>query len=292
MFGYIRPYKPELKIKDFEVYKAVYCGVCHSMRQRYGLLSRMLINYDITFLTLLRQAVGGGCAGFCKKRCVVNLFKKRSCANLTPEAARMADFNIQLCYYKLRDDFDDSGFFLKIPLLFLKAAFSRMYRKAERNSPQTAEILAEYASAQKNVEKNRSASVDEAAHPTGEMMASVLALGAAGEAQERVLRRLGYFLGRWVYIMDAADDIEKDIKSGGYNPFALALAGRADLVEKARENAGALLNSCVYEIAACYELLEKKQFGEILSNIVYQGFASVQKNVLAGRGKKAGIRAF
>lgn len=292
MFGYIRPLKLELKIRDFELYKAVYCGLCHSMRKKYGLLSRMLINYDVTFFALLRLSLGGECGGFCKKRCIVNLFKKRSCASLTADTAKIADFNVLLCYYKIRDDFDDASYLKKIPLVFLKAAFFRMFKKAEKNSPQTAEILADYAAAQKNVEEKKSASVDEAAHPTGEMTASVLVLGAAGEAEKRVLRRFGYFLGRWIYIMDAADDIQKDIKDGSYNPFAFAFAGDADTVKKARENAAGLLNSCTYEMAACYELLGRKRFDAILSNIVYLGLPSVQKNVLAGKGKKAGIRAF
>jgi hypothetical protein len=282
VFGYIRPYKPELKVKELEIYKSVYCGLCHTLGKRYSFLTRMILSYDATFLALLQLGLSEGCMGFEKKRCPTKLFGKKTCCKLTTDVEFSADSAVILFYYKLRDNLHDAGLTKKAAALFLLLFVSRVHKKAVRRLPQVEKIVRNYIAGQ-NAAEQKGAGIDEAAHPTAEMMSKLLTVSASGRANERVVGRMGYFIGRWVYFADAADDIAKDLKSGDYNPFikTYGLKEGTDLKD-ARDSIKLLLNSCQYEICAAFELLDIKKFKPILSNILYLGLPDMSATILKG----------
>lgn len=286
MFGYIRPYKPELKMKEFAVYKAVYCGLCNSLGKKYGLFSRFMLNFDSTFMSLLCMSQENGCAGFEKKRCPFKPHKKCDSAVIGPAIDYWTGISVILAYYKLADDYADSGIFRKAAILPVLAAVKIPFAKAEKNNPFAAHCAREYMTAQAETERGDRCSIDRSAQPTAELMSKLLSHTAADDTHKRILKRMGYFFGRWIYIADAADDYKKDMKNGNYNPFSEMN------YDAAMKNAGYMLNSCLSEISSCLALLDMRRFGGIINNVVYLGLPRMKEAVLSGLDKKNKINKY
>lgn len=265
MFGYIRTHRPELKVREDETYKGIYCSLCKELGKRYGIMSRLFLSYDSTFLALALMALSEEKICFEKKRCPFNPSKKCNfCKEESEELAFAADISVLLLYHKIRDNIKDSTLFKAILYRILLVLIIRSYKKAEKLRPDMAIIISEYMQMQSAVEEKRSRYIDEAAEPTAILLSRIYSHNAHSEDQKRVRERVGYCLGRWVYMIDAFDDIEKDRKSGNYNPFLL---GNQDNYEKIK---GDLLMTAG-EIAKAYDLLEIKKFGGITKNVVYDG---------------------
>lgn len=265
MFGYVKACKPELKIKEYETYKAVYCSLCKKLGKSYGILSRFTLSYDFTFLALLNMSLKDGCDGFERKRCAFNPLKKCNyCKNLDaidmPAAAAMITL-----YYKILDNIADERGLKKAGYWCLKPIFSRAHKKAAKLYPQIETAVAEYIAKQNSLEKAMCASIDEAADPTAKVMEKILSLCSENEMQKRVLNRLGYCLGRYIYLLDAAVDLPEDIKSGSYN--VLKNVDETEVKERIKGQ----LYFCVNEAAKAFELLDIKKYKTILGNIIYLG---------------------
>ena len=265
MFGYVRACKPELKIKEYETYKAVYCSLCKKLGKSYGILSRFTLSYDFTFLALLNMSLTYGCDGFERKRCAFNPLKKCNyCKNLDavdmPAAAAMI-----MLYYKILDNIADERGIKKIGYLCLKPIFSSAHKKASRAYPQIEEAVAEYIAAQNALEAANCTSIDEAADPTARVMEKILTLCSSDEMQKRVLQRMGYCLGRYIYLLDAAADLKDDIKTGSYNVL------KGIDAKELNERIKAQLYFCSNEAARAFELLDIKKYKTILGNIIYLG---------------------
>lgn len=274
MLGYVKAYKPELKIKHYEEYRGVYCSVCRTMRKRYGLISALTLSYDFTFFAIMRLCTSESPICFEQKRCPFNPAKKCNfCQGKNEQLNYTVDMAMITVYYKILDNIADSGFFKKLLMYLILPIFSLYHKKAKKYCPEGDNIIGKQMKRQAEIEKNKTADIDIAADPTAEAMSVLLSLGFDGDTQ-RVLKRIGYLIGRWVYIADAFDDMEKDRKSGGYNP--LLLSGKtADDAEKA-------LNMTAAEITAAYELLDVKSFNGIINNIVYDGLYMSMKSIKNG----------
>ena len=211
---------------EYDVYRGVYCGVCRALGRRYGLRSRLLLTYDSVFYALLLLARKPQCAGFDKGRCVVNPFKSCLFCQDQEAAGQAAALCVLLAVQKLRDDRKDRGKG-RTRARFLLPLMKRPYRKAAADYPWMEASIRRGMEAQAAVEAQPGASLDACAEPTAAMLGQVLAHeSGAGEREPltRVLQQTGYFLGRWVYVMDAADDMEKDAQSGDFNWFVRAFS--------------------------------------------------------------------
>ncbi|MBQ8267464.1 MAG: hypothetical protein IJZ21_03675 [Clostridia bacterium] len=265
MFGYVRACKPELKIKEYETYKAVYCSLCKKLGKSYGILSRFTLSYDFTFLALLNMSLTDGCDGFVQKRCAFNPLKrcnycKDDSAIDMPAAAAMI-----MLYYKILDNIADERGIKKIGYYLLKPVFSSAHKKAAKQYPNIETAVAEYITAQNALEKAECASIDEAADPTAKVMEKILAICSDDETQKRILSRLGYCLGRYIYLLDAAVDLEDDKKTGSYN--VLKNTDDKDIENRIKQQ----LYFCVNESSKAFELLDIKKYKHILGNIIYLG---------------------
>ena len=288
MFGYIKPYQPELKIGEFEQYRGLYCSLCRRLGKRYGPSAQMTLSYDMTFLLVFYLALSDDCVGFHKGRCPYNPLKKRMCCCDTPLLDRCADASVLLVYYKTLDTIADDSFFKRLLARLALIPAKRHRRKAKAYESEMDAAVAAYIAEQTAVEKAKSPSSDAAAEPTAKLLSFLCASVAHDEEEREVLRRFGYCLGRWIYLMDAADDLEKDRKSGNYNPF---LEGHRDekpeeLLAACRERARLSLNVSVAECQAAYDRLTIRRFDGIVRNILEMGLAQVQRTVLSGDPKK------
>lgn len=265
MFGYVRACKPELKIKEFETYKAVYCSLCKKLGKSYGILSRFTLSYDFTFLALLNMSLTDGCDGFERKRCAFNPLKKCNyCKNDDaidmPAAAAMI-----MLYYKILDNIADERGLKKVGYWCLKPIFSSAHKKASKAYPQIEAAVSEYITAQNTLEAAGCTSIDEAADPTARVMEKIMALCSENEMQKRVLNRLGYCLGRYIYLLDAMCDLQDDIKTANYN--VLKNVDENEVKQRVKGQ----LYFCSNEAAKAFELLDIKKYKTILGNIIYLG---------------------
>lgn len=278
MFGYIKICKPELKIKEFAEYKGVYCSVCKHMGKAFGKITRFTLSYDCAFLAMLAMSIKEDeDVKFCTSRCPLNPLKKCSfCKNYKSEIDFASSISMLLTYYKLKDDVDDSNFLKKGLAFALLALFKKPYSQAKKKFNSIDELICEQMQRQKQIEKEPDASIDICAEPTAIMLSHIAQMLSLNEKQKFVLKEFGYFLGRWVYLIDAADDIDRDRKHNNFNPFFKNnLAGT-----KLNQEMGFALNQTLGRLIAAYNLLDIYKFKSVLDNIIYYGLQETQQKVL------------
>ena len=267
MFGYIKPLAPELKVKEQEAYRAIYCGLCKQLGRVYGPMSRLTLSYDFAFLAMLAIGVRGELVEFSQERCMVHPLKKRNicqdCDSLDLSAA-MATI---LLYHKLEDNLADGKAREKALCMAALPFAKSAYDKAAEKLPQLAQLAREQMAEQAILEREHCPSVDRASEPTAKILEALLGGLSEDPGQQLVLRRIGYLLGRWVYLMDALDDLEEDIQNDNYNPFRYCDEGE----ENKEEQAVASLYLTIAEIIKAYDLLEVTYFDGLLSNVFRLG---------------------
>ena len=263
MFGYIRASKGELKVKEYEFYRAVYCTLCKTMGREYTPLSRFTLSYDFTFLALLNMSLHDGCDAVHKKHCVFNPLKKCIFCKNDEYIKLPAAAAVIMNYYKVLDNINDEKGFKKLGFILAKPFFKSPYKKASKRYPQIDEIVSRYIYDQTKIEKSGVGDVDSSADPTAKALSQIFMLLTDDLSQKRVLDRLGYCLGRYIYLIDAYWDLKDDIKHNSYNPL------------KDRENPKELISQqlyfCINEACKAFELLEIKKYKDILGNIIYLG---------------------
>lgn len=288
LFGYVRLYKPTIRMGEYEQYRGIYCTLCRRLGKRYGLHARMALSYDCTFLALLPMALSEQPPGFCPGRCSFNPTKKCLRCENTGAVDRAAELSALLTYYKLQDTRRDEPLFTRLgaTLLWPLAALDR--KRAARRWPEADRRIAAMMEQQSRLEQDRCPSIDRAAEPFAQLLEWLAADTAADEAARRVLGRFGYCLGRWVYLIDAADDLAEDLAKNRYNPyiFAMNIQKGDDLaVREARNYACGALNACLAECNAAYALLTVRRMDGILRNILEEGMPAIQRQVLSGEEK-------
>ena len=278
MFGYIRIAKPELKVKEYEMYKAIYCSLCKNLGHSYGFLSRLTLSYDFTFLALLNMSLSDECAGVERKRCAFNPLKKCNYCKGTdflemPSAAAMI-----MLYYKIADNIADEKGFKKLGYMILRPFFGSARKKAARRFPMLESIVSEYINTQALLEKDDCRDMDKAADPTAKALGEIFTLCSDDGVQKRVLYRLGYCMGRYIYLLDAACDLKDDIKKGSYN--VLKNGSEGDTSKYIKNRVEPQLYFCINEACKAFELLDIKKFKTILGNIIYLGLEDTFKKEL------------
>lgn len=288
MTGYVRMCKPELKIREYDQYKGVYCSLCKRLGKRYGVLLRFALSFDMTFYALLSMALSDGCVGFTQSRCSYNPLKKcLKCDAAALDTA--ADITALMLYYRALDHLEDEGF-LKRMGVFLTLPFAKAYhKKAKAFLPDIDEAFARMTDAQHTLEQAKVASVDAAAEPFALLLQMLCEQLAADDKQEQVLSRFGYCLGRYVYLADAAADMVDDGKKGRYNPFLLSRRvniNDVDAISECQRYATDVLRHCQAECIAAYDLLDVRRFDGILRNILERGIATTVDHLFETRKKE------
>lgn len=279
MFGYIIVNKQEMKFREFDCYQSYYCGLCRELKHRYGISGQMTLSYDMTFLIMLLTGLyePDTTVGNCK--CIAHPFEKHPtrCNSFTEYAA---DMNILLSYYKCMDDWTDERKFLKLgTAAFLKKKNARITERYPKKAERVYTLLEQIHL----YEKTREANLDLASGCFGEIMAEIFAW--RGDEWEQTLRRMGFYLGKFIYLMDAYEDREKDKKSGNYNPF-LIMQEKADSSEAFEKQAYAILEMMMAECSRAFEQLPILENVEILRNILYSGIWCRYEMVQRKKDKK------
>ncbi len=286
MFGYIVPDKPELKIREFDRFKSYYCGLCKALKKEYTFFSRMFLNYDCTFLSLVLDSLEETAPACTVESCAFSPFTKKCIAH-TLDAKYAAAINVLLAKNSLKDHIRDEKKLYLLPAVWMLGGG---YRKAKRDFPEAAETIEGALKRLKVMEAEKEANLDKVADVFAVMLSDLVVAGANKEI--RAFRHLGYHVGRWLYLIDAVDDLENDIKKRCYNPLLYRYvydrsegpaAFRARINEEVRFN----LYYSLSEAAAAYDLINMKKNQSILTNIMYSGLKKKTEQILTKADREA-----
>lgn len=285
MFGYVKINKPEMKVKEYEAYRGLYCSLCRSLGKNFGVLSRLTLSYDVTFLLLVRLSLGLTVPEFRKGRCPFSPSKKCNyCINGEDELRFSAAVSIMLFYYKIKDNIADGSFFRKMLMYIILPYALLKYRKAEKMYPDVAKMIDEGMLRQSETEKTKTPLTDKAAHESADILGKIFAYGFSDEKAKAY--RFGYGIGKFVYLADAADDIVKDIKNKSYNPFVEKYKLIKEPDEEIKKEIEGTLNMSAAVAAEAFSEIEKKTLTPIVENIIYDGLENTMKTILKGKTEK------
>ena len=284
MFGYIRPPLGELAQEETERFRAAYCGLCHTLGQRYGFGARFILNYDFTFLAILLGAEQKPC--FACRRCAVKPFEKREVLCGSDAMALAADESVILAYWQMKDGVADHGFFGGLKYRGGQMFLRHAYEKARKYRPAFDETVRRELGRLREMEEENCPSIDRPA----DAFANILAAAAeevAEEKRRRILREMLYHLGRWVYLVDAADDFEEDARSGCYNPL-MARYGLGDgkFTEDTKKEFITTLDHSARLADAAVSLADFGVWQVLVESTVRRGLFYVAASVLSGKYRK------
>ncbi|MBE5922250.1 MAG: hypothetical protein E7269_05810 [Lachnospiraceae bacterium] len=261
MFGYVCINESELKVKDWRRYKSYYCGMCNCLHKRNGRTSQLLLNYDLTFLAILLSGLyepKEDCRDF---RCLLHPTAKRQMVR-NDATDYCADMTVLLAYHQLLDGYlDDKNIAKGGAALVFKSRYKKIKTKYERQVV----AIETYVRKLHAAEQRADTDLDMVANLTGEMLGEIFAWKYEEWKQE--LRDLGFYFGKFIYLMDAYEDMEKDRKNGHYNILLKQNMSEEDL-EVYCQN---LFPMIISEGAKIFERLPIIQDAEILRNIMYAG---------------------
>lgn len=276
MFGYVRINKQDLTFREYEHYKAYYCGLCKYLKRNHTEISRLSINYDITFLILILTSLYQPNSEIFYEKCITDpVKKKKHISNEYTEYA--ASMNILLTYYKLEDNVeDDGGLVNNIAKLGYRPSFKTAYSKYPQKAAYIKKCLSDLSELEANNEKN----IDLVSNTFGDLMGEIFAY-QDDQYQDR-LRDLGFNIGKYIYILDAYEDLDKDLKSGSYNPFK----DYEDKREVLKERVDRLIQTCLFRLESSVNSLDIKVNKPIIDNIIYSGIFFRYKGILNGVNNK------
>lgn len=280
MFGYVVVNKPELKIREYEKYCSYYCGLCKTLQNKYGIWGQISLNYDMTFLAIL---LSGLYEPVCKEElsgCMVHPFARRRIRK-SEITDYVADMTLLLAWYKCRDDFLDekktgSALYGKL----IKSKVKKISHRYKRQEHAVKENLKQLFL----LEKEGDCDIDQLSGCFGRILEEIFV--PAPDIWEKSLRRIGFYIGKFVYVLDAYDDLEHDRKKNCFNP----------LLEKETDSMfngwiKQLLTMMAVELAREFEKLPIIEDVEILRNIIYSGiwtkYEEVKMRRLRGKSRKA-----
>lgn len=296
MFGYIRAYKPYMRMYEYEIYRSVYCGICKDMSRRFGFVSRLTLSYDSATLALVYLSVRGKKLAVKNERCVAHPWKKSMCATCGSDLEFASSISVLLTYHKLKDDISDKGFLKKLTALALLPFLKKPYKRVCASYKALSDKISDAMALQQRIEHDASAGIDAACEPTALMMQAVFGEIGKDKLEKSLLARLGYCLGRFVYMTDALDDLKKDIQQRSYNPLigymqshGVEWDGNGRFPKQILEFCDATVNMSLGSLADCYVALDLQRFRDILDNIVYLGlkytYNSVKRETFHKRNK-------
>ncbi|MCL2563303.1 MAG: DUF5685 family protein [Oscillospiraceae bacterium] len=285
MFGYIIPAKCELKVKDYDRFRAAYCGLCHSLKRHYGPIARFVLNFDFTFLAIL-LSYDAETIPTDKKRCIAHPFRKRTCCNGGKPFRRAAGYSLILTRWRLRDAIADSGFLKSLFYRLLARFLGRAYRKATHDFPDFDTHCRTQLECLRILEAQNSGDLDRVADAFAQILPHA-AEGVTNETERRIFAELLYHIGRWIYIIDAYDDLEQDKQTGNYNSLAARFnTTDGKLPDEDKDWLQTTLTHSANRTASAYNLLPSGLWSPILENIIYLSIPSVTESVFNGRFRR------
>jgi hypothetical protein len=293
LFGYVTPLKAEMKVKDWARFKCYYCGLCCHIKKEFGNIPRMSLNYDMTFLGLLLDALNPEEITVLKHRCVLHPTEKKTVITNNKALSYAAAMNISLFYYKLLDDVQDDK---NIKSTLLSMLLSPYKRKFSSSITVINNSISQYLNKLSILENSKSfSSIDEICDPFSSLVGIIMRdypyeLNDDCPELRNTLYNLGYSIGKWIYLIDALDDLMSDIEKKKFNPLAFLYNKESlsydEFIELIKPKMEFTILNCGY---TCRENLEKLNLArnkDILYNIIELGLMDKYINIIQAQSKK------
>lgn len=275
MFGYIIVNKSEMKFKEYDIYHSYYCGLCRSLKKRYGVMGQLSLSYDMTFVLMLLSDLYEPETKVDECKCVAHPFEKHTTrSNVITDY--VADMNVLFTRYKCHDDWEDEKKLTRLLYGRMLEGKSKKIKELYGQKLHTISLLMQNFS---EAEKKAPDDVDTMAGLFGEIMAQIIV--CREDEWSESLKRFGFFLGKFIYLMDAYEDVETDIRKGNYNPLK-KLYEAPDFEEKCKTILTMMMSECCKE----FEKLPIVENADILRNILYSGVWCRYEMVRNNRLKK------
>lgn len=275
MFGYVRICKEAMQDKDYEIFRAYYCGLCKAIG-KYSITARLGLSYDMTFLFVLLSAVYGN-ADKKSCKCMLHPLKKEYKIESDKILEYVSGISILLLFRKLEDDVKDEK---SIKAACACLACLNGFKKARKKLSDKDTVIKACINRISELERKKCNEIDEIADVFAKICESIFVPDFITDTNtKKILSWIGYNTGRWIYIMDAYDDLECDIKKKRYNPLAERIK-KGETFEAVAENLDITLTYTMGNIAAAYDLLKTERNDNILKNIIYAGMSGIQAKVL------------
>ena len=294
MFGYIRPFSAELRVKEYAYYRAVYCGICRSMEKTVSPLLSMTLRYDFVLLVTVRMLLSGETGTLRSARCLANPLRKKTVLSDCEALGYTARCAALLTHYGVLDNIADERGIKRLAYRLLSLPAAAMRKKALRQDdtlPPLDGIIREQLSTLAALEKAGETSADAAAEPFAELLGEMFAHGFDGP-EYRIAHAVGSSVGRCIYLLDALDDAPADEEDGSYNPFVLQAKEAGipvrDYLSEHRErieNAILLCCSAAHRALALADRCEEHPAWPCIENLLSLGIPHITKQVLDTPGK-------
>lgn len=294
MLGYVQIYKPELKVREYDVYQGYYCGICKYIGENFGQLPRAALSYDAAFLALMLACISDAKDNIKWEHCVVHPMAKRSVIS-NDAIAYAGDVMLLLAWYKLEDDArDDGSVKAKAAMLTMKKKFKEISRRHSGLCLEIENRLKELH----ELEEAKCESLDQVCEPFALIMRAIFSQGAKllhkkrmGEefaALHQSFANIGYHLGKWIYLMDAADDISENLEKGSYNPLLYrygyeTIETGEEFYDRIKEKVSFNLFHYLAVISQLVDRMDIKKNKGIIDNIIYFGLNRKTEEVLKGK---------
>lgn len=265
MFGYVVVNREELTNEQSTVYHANYCGLCQELKKQFGAKGQMLLNYDMVFLILILNGLYEPESSSNEFKCLLHPSgKKIAISNeIITYAAKM---NVLLAYYDCLDDWNDNRSVTKKAVYL---SLTKEYEKIKAEYPEKEKAVADYISKLQVAESGNEVNIDAVSGLTGEMMAELFDMKPSEWSQE--LRSMAFYLGKYIYLIDAYVDMKKDSKKGLYNIFNSRLNEGLEKDMDLEVHVELLLRSMMAECSKSFERMPIVENADILRNILYSG---------------------
>lgn len=276
MLGYVKVYKPELKVKEYELYRGVYCSLCRNLGRRYTPFAQIFLNYDFTLLALLVLSLKSDCCKFDKCRCPYNIAKRCFKCSDKNVLDKCSDALIITLYYKIKDNFHDKGLKNKLLSALCFPFIYLAHKKAARLFPEAEKAVGKAVKEQFRIEASSEMSLDEAAHPSASALSALFSVFSDDNTRNAV-ERFGYMTGRLIYLLDAADDIEDDIKKDNFNPFKEFFKNKVSFADSVKP----VINSTAAEMYDSFRQIKIYRYSTIFDNILTLGIKTSVNKIFA-----------
>ena len=277
MFGYVKPFIPNLRIKDYDFYKSVYCGLCRSMKFHTGGISRLTLSFDMTFFALVRLALAQTKFTVRRRRCFVHPLRKRPMMDDNDVLAYTSYVSAILMYHKVSDTIADDKGLKKLGAYAVRPYAKGMKRRAGKSDLEIAVIADKAMKKIALLESEKCAVPDMLADAFGDMLGQLLAYGL-DEKNAKIAYEIGLHTGRWVYLTDAVFDYEEDRKQGTYNPFLYAFSNTEEMNRFRNSSLKGIMAMEAVSIMRAVDLIDfhgRAMLRSCIENIIYDGMEDV-----------------
>jgi len=266
MYGYVKPFRAELKVREHEHYKAAYCGLCHALKRKYGLLARFLVNYDFTLLAIVLHAMDFEPCKYERKRCIASPHRKKCICAQNKAVDFTATATMILAYWKICDNITDKSFLKGLPYRMLNTVIKRAYKRAKKELSWFDDAVCASISGLNTLEQAKEESIDRVADTFAELLSS-LSRYFENDSSKRIAKELFYHIGRVIYMLDALFDMDEDKKSGNYNPILIS--------EMPEESVVTTINCSLNAAVNAWALIDENELTDLVLNVLTLGIPSV-----------------